>query len=90
MAAGAYRAGAATEPRHLCVPTAIGAAPETSTGPGGLERELACPMLLSFERPSAQSGRAPSLRTLKTAQPCQQTGITACSADLLSGVCPSA
>jgi hypothetical protein len=53
---------------------------------GALERELVRSMLLSFERPSAQPGRAPSSRTLKTAQPCQQTGITARLAGLLSGV----
>ena len=46
-----------------------------STGPGGAERELERLMLLSFERPGPSQGRA-STRTLKTAQPCQQTGIT--------------
>ncbi|HVI72132.1 MAG TPA: hypothetical protein VM656_11675, partial [Pyrinomonadaceae bacterium] len=46
-AAGAFRAGAAR------------AATEMSTGPGGAERELERRMLLSFERPSAQPGRAP-------------------------------
>ena len=39
-------------------------------------------MLLSFERPGPIPGRASS-RTLKTAQPCQQTGITGRFGDLL-------
>ena len=44
-------------------------------------------MLLSFERPDAEREACASSRTLKTAQHCQQTGITACSAEgLLSGV----
>ena len=90
MAAGAYRAGAATEPRHLVCRRRSERLLKRRPDLGALERKLVCPMLLSFERPSAQSGRYASLRTLKTAQPCQQTGITACSADLLSGVCSSA
>ena len=44
-------------------------------------------MLLSFERPSPRPGRASS-RTLKTAQPCQQTGITGRFVDFRVGEVP--
>ena len=44
-------------------------------------------MLLSFERPGPNPGRASS-RTLKTAQPCQQTGITGCFIDPRVGEVP--
>jgi hypothetical protein len=54
---------------------------------GAPERELERLMLLSFERPAPSQGSASS-RTLKTAQPCQQTGITGRRSGLWAGEVP--
>ena len=75
-AAGAYRAGLATPRLPKCRPDL-----------GAREHQLGRLMLLSFERPGPSPGRA-SLRTLKTAQPYQQTGITRCCVDPRVGEAP--